>query len=343
MPACWSISLTIRASRRWSRRGGSDALELAPAVPAHSRLPRHLLPDMLGWTVLSQLKQDATTRHIPVQIVSLDEDRQHGSRAAPSLTSPSPSNAGELEVALARMTCLRRGAAQAAADRRGQRRRADEHRRAPRARRPRDRGRRHRRAALAALRRAAFHCVVLDLRLPDMSGFEVLEALRDEPPLADVPVVVFTGRELTARRTRGCGSWRAASSSRASSRRSACSTRPRSSCIGSWAPPAGPQAGDAHRLHRSDEFLTGKPVLVVDDDVRNIFALSSVLERRGMTVSVRRPPARGDRDARRRAGPVDRPDGHHDAGDGRLPDHARDPREPGATGACRSSPSPPRR
>jgi len=38
------------------------------------------------------------------------------------------------------------------------------------------------------------------------------------------------------------------------------------------------------RLHASDEYLEGKPVLIVDDDVRNIFALSSVLERRGMTV-----------------------------------------------------------
>ena len=38
------------------------------------------------------------------------------------------------------------------------------------------------------------------------------------------------------------------------------------------------------RLHRSDDALVGKKVLVVDDDIRNIFALSSVLERRGMSV-----------------------------------------------------------
>ncbi len=36
------------------------------------------LPDMLGWTVLNHLKQDPATRHIPVQMLTLDEDRQHG-------------------------------------------------------------------------------------------------------------------------------------------------------------------------------------------------------------------------------------------------------------------------
>ena len=42
-----------------------------------------------------------------------------------------------------------------------------------------------------------YDCVVLDLRLPDMTGFEVLAQLRDNPNLKDLPVVVFTGRELT--------------------------------------------------------------------------------------------------------------------------------------------------
>ena len=52
--------------------------------------------------------------------------------------------------------------------------------------------------ALAAMAEQPCDCVVLDLRLPDMSGFEVLEHIREDEELADVPVVVFTGRELSA-------------------------------------------------------------------------------------------------------------------------------------------------
>ena len=47
-----------------------------------------------------------------------------------------------------------------------------------------------------------FDCMVLDLRLPDMSGFEVLERLRDTPSLTDLPVVVFTGKRAFSRRRR---------------------------------------------------------------------------------------------------------------------------------------------
>ena len=51
---------------------------------------------------------------------------------------------------------------------------------------------------LDLLNEERFDCVVLDLRLPDMSGFEVLEALRSDDSLSDLPVIVFTGRELSA-------------------------------------------------------------------------------------------------------------------------------------------------
>jgi CheY-like chemotaxis protein len=81
-----------------------------------------------------------------------------------------------------------------------------------------------------------YDCVVLDLRLPDMTGFEVLEQLRDTPKLKDLPVVVFTGKELTPEEDAQLHMrWRAAWWSRMSNRRSGCWMKPRCSCI-AWSP-----------------------------------------------------------------------------------------------------------
>jgi CheY-like chemotaxis protein len=138
--------------------------------------------------------------------------------------------------------------------------------------------------ALAILRAEQIDCVVLDLRLPDISGFDVLNRIRDDEKLADLPVVVFTGRELTPElatqlqdlaRTvviKGVESPERLLDETALFLHRVIANLP------------------AHkqqlleRLHQSDEDLRNKKVLVVDDDVRNIFALGSVLERHGMTV-----------------------------------------------------------
>ncbi len=83
---------------------GAEALALARQYQPTAISLDVFLPDMLGWTVLSQLKQDATTRHIPVQIVTLDEDRQHGlARGAFSFISK-PTTTEGLKEALARIT-----------------------------------------------------------------------------------------------------------------------------------------------------------------------------------------------------------------------------------------------
>ncbi len=69
------------------------------------------LPDMLGWTVLNHLKQDPATRHIPVQMLTLDEDRQHGlARGAFSfVTKPTTTEGLDAALAASRNT-RRRGA-----------------------------------------------------------------------------------------------------------------------------------------------------------------------------------------------------------------------------------------
>jgi CheY-like chemotaxis protein len=125
---------------------------------------------------------------------------------------------------------------------------------------------------------------VLDLRLPDMSGFEVLERISENRDFSDVPVVVFTGRELSAEEdaqlhtlARSVVVKGVESPERLLDETSLFLHRVVSEL------PADKQRM-IERLHRSDDDLVGKAVLVVDDDVRNIFALSSVLERRGMQV-----------------------------------------------------------
>ena len=134
---------------------GVEALTLARQFKPTAVSLDLFLPDMLGWTVLSQLKQDPETRHIPVQIVSLDEDRQHGlARGAFSFITKPTTKEG-LDAALSTTQGLCRTATEAAAHRRGQHGRADEHQGAARPRRPRHRHGRQRRCRTSGSRRAA--------------------------------------------------------------------------------------------------------------------------------------------------------------------------------------------
>src|SRR5215475_6605469 len=82
---------------------GEDALDLALDYKPTAVSLDIFLPDMLGWTVLNQLKQNPITRHIPVQIVTLDEDRQHGlSRGAFSFVTK-PATTDGLHDALSKI------------------------------------------------------------------------------------------------------------------------------------------------------------------------------------------------------------------------------------------------
>ncbi|MBI3900484.1 MAG: HAMP domain-containing protein [Gammaproteobacteria bacterium] len=263
---------------------GIDALALARKHHPTAITLDVFLPDMLGWTVLSQLKQDPATRHIPVQITTVEEERQHGLSRGAFAYLNKPATTERLEEGFERMKEFAK----------------------PRKRRllviedsPAEQqsiaalighddveitavgaGK----EGLATLRASSYDCVVLDLRLPDMSGFDLLNEVQHDDKLRDIPIVVFTGRELTV-------------DEEASLR-----TMAKSIILkGAQSPerlldetalflhrvvselPATKQRM-LEKLYESDEALVGKKTLVVDDDVRNIFALSSVLERHHMQV-----------------------------------------------------------
>jgi CheY-like chemotaxis protein len=117
-----------------------------------------------------------------------------------------------------------------------------------------------------------------------MSGFEVLEKIRDNQRFADLPVVVFTGRELTPSEEMRLHNLARSVLVKGveSPERLLDETALFLHRLVSNLPPQKQRM--LERLHASDEDLIGRTVLLVDDDARNIFALSSVLERRGMRV-----------------------------------------------------------
>src|SRR6516165_5434863 len=127
-------------------------------------------------------------------------------------------------------------------------------------------------------------CVVLDLRLPDMSGFEVLDEIRNDEALSNIPVVVFTGRELSAEEDAELHTMARSIVVKGveSPERLLDETALFLHRVITELPPAKQRM--LEKLNSSDEDLIGKTALLVDDDARNIFALSSVLERRGMKV-----------------------------------------------------------
>ena len=161
-----------------------------------------------------------------------------------------------------------------------------------------------------------FDCVVLDLRLPDISGFDVLEKFSEIPSLCDLPVVVFTGKELSPEEDARLHALARSVVVKGveSPERLLDETALFLHRVVSDLPAEKQRLLD--RLHRSDDALVGKKVLVVDDDVRNIFALSSVIERRGMTVITAGTGREAIAIAGIHSGYCDRPYGHHDAGDG---------------------------
>jgi HAMP domain-containing protein/CheY-like chemotaxis protein/GAF domain-containing protein len=263
---------------------GADAVDLALEYKPAAISLDIFLPDMLGWNVLSQFKSTLETRHIPVQILTMDEDRRQGLRRGAFSYLNKPTTAEGLSAALARIGDYlkpRKKRLLIAEDDEAERLGIRELLSHP------DveidtaaTGR----EALAKLRHGAFDCMVLDLRLPDMTGFEVLEEINRDESFAEMPVVVFTGRDLSAEQDA-----RLHTMARSIVVKGAASPErlfdETSLFLHQAATDLSPEKRRMlERLHASDEMLAGRTVLVVDDDTRNIFALSSALERRGMRV-----------------------------------------------------------
>jgi HAMP domain-containing protein/CheY-like chemotaxis protein/signal transduction histidine kinase len=240
------------------------------------------LPAIGGWTIFDRLKHDVQTRHIPIQIISVADERQRGMHLGALTFLQKPATPDRLRDVFASardfverdvrnllviedddtqrqsiVELIGNGDVATTAVGSG----AD---------------------ALAALQSQRYDCMVLDIGLPDMSGIELIDRIKREIGPLELPIVVYTGKELSRKET--------AELKRLADTIIVKDVESMDRLVYETAlflhraeanlPPTAREI--LARLNRSDAVLADKQVLIVDDDVRNIFALISVLERYGM-------------------------------------------------------------
>jgi len=240
------------------------------------------LPDMDGWHILNRLKSDLTTRHIPVFVISAREEPRNALRlgALRFLTKPIDETqiqqifqkANEMDQTKAKkLLVIEDDESQRSSIRELIGNSTAKVVEAPDG-----------STALERLRSEPVDCVVLDLMLPDMSGFELIEKIRDENE--HLPMIVYTARDLSHEEEEQLN--RIAQTTIVKTVRSPerlfdqtalwlhrdASTLPED------------KRELLRRLNDPNEILAGKKVVIVDDDIRNIFAMTSMLERYKMEV-----------------------------------------------------------
>jgi CheY-like chemotaxis protein len=243
------------------------------------------LPDMAGWVVLDVLKHDLATRHIPVTVVSGANDDGRGRRMGAIHTLNKPADISDLRSMFAAtadflkpgprhvlvaeddanqrqvvkhmiesddisITCVGTGA----------------------------------RVLEELAGSTTYDCLVLDLGLPDIDGIDLIERIKDQLKRKSLPVIVHTGRELTAAETERLEHLASAIvlKNARSPERLLDETALFLHRVTNDMPDSARKILSNPR--RIDESLEGNTVLLVDDDVRNVFSLGSALKRYGITV-----------------------------------------------------------
>jgi HAMP domain-containing protein/CheY-like chemotaxis protein/signal transduction histidine kinase len=240
------------------------------------------LPGMDGWSVLDRLKHTRSTRHIPVHIISVAEEKQRGLKMGAMAFENKPATPEQLRDALGKIeNFVERGVKSLLViedDKVAQQSiieligdgdvetiavgTAEE--------------------AMSQLRNKHYDCVVLDLGLPDMNGFDLMERIKTE--IGNVPIIIYTGKDLSQKEETELR--RLAETIIVKDVRSLERLLDETALflhrVEENLPE--PKRQMLELLRKKDPVLAGKKTLIIDDDMRNIFALTSLLERYDMQV-----------------------------------------------------------
>jgi CheY-like chemotaxis protein/HAMP domain-containing protein len=261
---------------------GNTGLSLARYYRPDAIILDMKLPVVDGAEVLRQLKNDPALRHIPVQIFSGYDRRQEGLELGAFDYIKKPVSAADITSVFERMEefgnkklkkllvvednleqnnaireLIGNGDVKTFSAYAGE-------------------------EAFEIMLKEDFDCIIIDLGLPDMSGFELLEKIKSNSSLQKTPVIVYTGKDLSKEETNRLNKMASTVVLKTanSTERLLDETTLFLHRVESRLPKEKQQM--IRKLHRTDEILKNKKVLVVDDDLRNIFSLTNTLEEEHM-------------------------------------------------------------
>ena len=265
-----------------------EGLELARQYRPDAILLDMRLPDGSGLGVLQRLKDDPQTRHIPVHVVSVEDQSEAALHLGAVGYALKPTSRDQLKEVFGRLE----------AKLNQQVKRVllvedDPLQRDSVARLISDEDIEITAVALAGdalekLRDTVFDCMIIDLKLPDMQGNELLRRMAEEDICSFPPVIVYTGRNLTRDEEAELLKY-----SRSIIIKGARSPERLLDEVTLFLHKVEAELSSEHQrmlktARSRDKLFEGRRLLLVDDDVRNIFALSSALEQKGATVEVAR-------------------------------------------------------
>ncbi len=244
------------------------------------------LPGMDGLSVLANLKNNLSTRHIPIHVISVEDKGAEVLKMGALGFLSKPVEKSQLDDALKRIErnlstknrkvlivedkkverdailgLIGDGDVEATAVGSGA-------------------------EAIEILKTGGFDCMILDLHLSDMTGFQLLEKIEKEESISCPPVIVYTGQDLSKEEIKRLQEFSQSiiikgvhSEERLYDEATLFLHR-----IASELPKEKQQM--LERIHHREEIFEGKKVLIVDDDMRNVFALRSILLSRGFEIFV---------------------------------------------------------
>ncbi|HEY9786610.1 MAG TPA: response regulator, partial [Candidatus Obscuribacterales bacterium] len=263
---------------------GEQGLDMARRFSPNAIVLDLNLPDVDGWTVLDRMKHDAKTRHIPVQVVSVEAQRWRGLRLGAVGYLEKPVSKDKLALAIEHIkeflerpakhllvvesdidqqkviselignTDVKTTIVDSAE------------------------------AALSELTHSRYDCVVVDWTLPDMGGTELVTKIRKDAGHEELPIIVYRDHHLSKDEESELEKMKqtAIVKDAQTPESLVAETTLFLHRLEENLPEAQKRILD--RIHQTDPTLSGRKVLIVDDDLRNIFALTSILEQHKMQV-----------------------------------------------------------